>query len=429
VVIFHWGGPREIQSLAKDLTDLARSHAEYARELEDSNRYKSEFLANMSHELRTPLNSILLLSKLLADPDSGLSQEQIKQARVIHHAGCDLQALIDNLLDHAKIEARETELFLEWVDTQILVEQLIELVQPQFVQKDLYLKLIVAPNAPTRIRTDGEKLRQILKNFLANAVKFTEKGGVEINIDSAGQSICPLRISVSDTGVGIPTDKQELIFQPFKQADGSTSRRYGGTGLGLSISRKLAHLIGALIELDSYPGKGSIFSLLLPLDPENPQSRATSTSLNHPCIMTINTANVAQDNGFSDQWVMLLEHNIEELLTLTALLEHWGAKITVAANEEEVMESLLDGDTCSLILIGPGISEQESYATINRVHNIPTHATLPIIVINYDANPDLESKYKAAGVAECLAGALDATKLEAALQRQLENNATMQKSI
>jgi len=429
VVAFNWGGPREIQSLSKGLTDLARSHAEYARELEASNKYKSEFLANMSHELRTPLNSILLLSKLLAEPDSGLSAEQIKQARVIHHAGSDLQALIDNLLDHAKIEARETDLFLEWIDARVLVEQLIELVQPQFTQKELYLNLVVFPNAPYRIRTDGEKLRQILKNFLANAVKFTETGGVEISIDSAGQSICPLRISVSDTGVGIPEDKHELIFQPFKQADGSTSRRYGGTGLGLTICRKLAHFIGGLIELESEPGVGSTFSLLLPIDPENPQPNYEfSTSKSGPCSVNMLTNNSqCTTTNFSGQCVMLVEHNIEELLTLTAILKNWGIKVTIAANQEEALENLYDGDTYSLVLLGPGISELEGCATITGIHAEPTRISLPVVVISYDYNADLGAKYKAAGVAEWLSGPLNATQLEAALQRQLDNNLTQPK--
>lgn len=424
VVAFHWGGPKEIQSLARDLTDLARSHAEYARELETSNRYKSEFLANMSHELRTPLNSILLLSKLLAEPDSGLSQDQIKQARVIHHAGCDLQTLIDNLLDHAKIEARETDLILEWIDTRTLIEQLMELVQPQFEQKGLYLRLNVSQNAPCRIRTDGEKLRQIIKNFLANAVKFTETGGVDISIDNAGQNVCPLRVSVSDTGVGIAEDKHELIFQPFKQADGSTSRRYGGTGLGLSISRKLARLIGALIELESHPGIGSTFSLLLPLDPENPQPITTAPppTLTMPCTGTMKISGITNKSNFSGQWVMLVEHNVEELLTITSMLEHFGVRIMIAANQEEALESLYDGDACSLVLLGPGVSEHEACATITDIHAESCRVALPIVVLSYDEDVHLGTRYEIAGASEWLGGPLDAVKLEAALKRQLDHN-------
>ncbi|KOR27453.1 histidine kinase, partial [Achromatium sp. WMS3] len=145
-VAFIWNnGPKEIQSLARDLTDLARAQAGYAKELEASNRYKSEFLANMSHELRTPLNSILLLSKLMADADAGLSQDQIKQARVINQAGCDLQALIENLLDHSKIEAREIAVNFEWIEPKSIIEEVIELVQPQFESKNLTLQLNIVP--------------------------------------------------------------------------------------------------------------------------------------------------------------------------------------------------------------------------------------------------------------------------------------------
>lgn len=419
-VDFNWRGPKEVKALAKDLTDLALTHAGYSRELEASNRYKSEFLANISHELRTPLNSILLLSKLLADSDSGLSPENMKQARVINQAGSDLQSLIDNLLNHSRIEAREITLYFEWIEPQALVEQLIELVRPQFTQKGLTLSLNVATNTPPRIRTDAEKLGQILKNFLANAVKFTELGCVEISIGSAGQNTCPLRISVSDTGIGISEDKHDLIFQPFKQADGTTSRRYGGTGLGLSISRKLARLIGGLIELESRPGVGSTFSLLLPLDPEHPQIRPMPETIGQ-CIVNKNYSGPISEVNFAGQWVMLVERDVGVLLTLTQQLENWGARLMVAANEEEALECLYDGDACSLIILGPGIPEQEGCATISKAHAESCRANLPIIVISSSTDPDEEGRYRTAGAVEWLSSPLEIAQLEAAMKRQLSS--------
>jgi len=425
-VAFIWQGPHEVQALGHDLTILAYTHSEHARalrkhaqELEESNRYKSEFLANVSHELRTPLNSILLLSKLLSDPDSDLTVEQAKQARVIHQASRDLQALIDNLLDHSRIEARETRLYLEWIDPHALVEQLIELVQPQFQQQHLDLRLCVAEDAPPSIRTDGDKLRQILKNFLANAVKFTEQGGVEIFIGRAGQAACPLRIAVSDTGIGIPEDKQELVFEAFKQADGSTSRRYGGTGLGLSISRELAHLLGGMIELESQPGVGSTFSLLLPLNPENPQAPLPPLPLVGNHLTPATAPKVVPNAHFSGHCVMVVERDVGALLEITPLLEGWGLKVVVAADQEEALECLRDEEPCSLILLGGGMPEQEGYATMRRIRAEACCTTLPVIAIGVAPDQEQATQWQTAGVSGWIPRPLDVVQLEMALEQHL----------
>ena len=190
MVRFDWRGPREVKELGDQLTTLAETHVEHlhaarahTRELEQSNRYKSEFLANVSHELRTPLNSILLLSKMLADQRAGLSPVQQSQARVIHEAGRDLRTMIDNILDISRIDAGQVAINLEWIELRPLLQNLITLVLPQFEHKGLALRLQLGERVPERIYSDRDKLRQILKNFLSNAAKFTDRGSVTLEAD------------------------------------------------------------------------------------------------------------------------------------------------------------------------------------------------------------------------------------------------------
>lgn len=235
-----------------------------AEKLETANRHKSEFLANMSHELRTPLNSSLILSKLLADNrDGNLSAEQVKFAQSIHSANNDLLTLINDILDLSKIEAGHVEVNLERVAVADMVQRLRELFEPMARQKQLAWSAQVAPTVPDALLTDAQRLQQILRNLLSNALKFTDKGEVslEIGAPAAGR----ISFSVRDTGVGIAPEQHEVVFEAFRQADGSTSRKYGGTGLGLSISRELAHLLGGEIRLQSTPGQGSVFTLEVPV--------------------------------------------------------------------------------------------------------------------------------------------------------------------
>ncbi len=285
---FSWRGPREIRELGEQLTALAQTHAEHlrsaqahTRELEKSNRYKSEFLANVSHELRTPLNSILLLSKMLAAETSGLNPGQRRQAQVIHEAGRDLRTMIDNILDISRIEAGHVAVTPDWIELRPMLEELMELVEPLVAEKSVVLDLEIDPRAATKLYTDRDKLRQILKNFLSNAVKFTEQGRITLAVEPGTDPQRQIALSVADTGIGIPHDKQEIIFEAFQQADGSTRRRYGGTGLGLSISRELALLLGGRIQVESAPGAGACFSLFLPvaavaIEPEGVSASAPS---------------------------------------------------------------------------------------------------------------------------------------------------------
>lgn len=236
-----------------------------SEDLELSTRYKSEFLANMSHELRTPLNSILLLSRLLAEnPDENLGEEQVEFARVIQNSGKGLLGLIDEILDLSKIEAGKMD--LEMLDTPVsdIVESLRELFGPVAREKGIQLEIDTA-NAPLVLRTDRMRLEQILKNLISNAIKFTSEGSVTLTVKTQPQDERLVEFAVTDTGIGIATEKQPLIFEAFQQADGSTKRKYGGTGLGLSISRELAKLLNGKLALESIPDQGSTFTLTVPV--------------------------------------------------------------------------------------------------------------------------------------------------------------------
>lgn len=248
------------------LSQSQASLMEKSAELERSNRVKSEFLANMSHELRTPLNSSLILSKLLADNKQGnLTQEQVTFAQTIHGAGNDLLALINDILDLSKIEAGKMDVSADPVFLERAVDSLVKTFLPLAQQKGLALTSAFEPGLPEQIDTDPQRLAQILRNLLGNALKFTAGGEVALRVHADNAET--VSFSVRDTGIGIAPEHQELVFEAFRQADGATHRKYGGTGLGLSISRDLARLLGGDISLQSAPGQGSVFTLTLPRRP------------------------------------------------------------------------------------------------------------------------------------------------------------------
>ncbi len=235
-----------------------------ARDLELASQYKSEFLANMSHELRTPLNSSLILAKLLSDNKQGnLTPDQVRYAQTILGAGNDLLALINDILDLAKIEAGQASISVETVHVAQSVQGWVEPLRALAEDKGLRLNASVDPAVPATIESDPQRLGQVLKNLLSNALKFTEQGEVTLRVRPQADGM--VAFEVQDTGIGIAEHQQELIFEAFRQADGSTHRKYGGTGLGLSISRDLAQLLGGSIRVQSTPGQGSTFTLLLPV--------------------------------------------------------------------------------------------------------------------------------------------------------------------
>ncbi|HXD77826.1 MAG TPA: HAMP domain-containing protein [Puia sp.] len=283
----------EVEDKNREVEDARRSLEEKAEQLTLTSKYKSEFLANMSHELRTPLNSLLILAQQLYENAEGnLSDKQIRYAKTIHSCGDDLIQLINDILDLSKIESG----FISANISPVRFSEIAAFVETTFkpISEARHLRFTIETDSrlPQNIETDLQRLNQILKNLLSNSFKFTEKGEVKLRIYEANHNWKPgtptldsarqvVAFAISDTGIGIPQEKQNIIFEAFQQAEGSTSRKYGGTGLGLSISRGLAELLGGTIELESTQGRGSTFTLFVPIESTGVISKEASDSLNN----------------------------------------------------------------------------------------------------------------------------------------------------
>lgn len=323
-------------------------------QLELSTKYKSEFLANMSHELRTPLNSILLLSRLLSENhQSNLTNDQVEYAGVIQNSGKSLLTLIDEILDLSKIESGKMELEYADVKTESVISDLKSLFGPMAKEKGIELKLEADAEMPAVIETDRLRLDQILRNLLSNALKFTKKGSVSL---SAKKEKDQLAFRIKDTGIGIPKDKQQTIFEAFQQADGSTRREFGGTGLGLSISRELAKLMGGSIQLKSDEGAGSEFTLLIPADrnaatlpvqekytePAAPQRHAAEDLLTghieENYLSTVIPADIPDDRSTvtkKDRTILIIEDDSGFAKSLLEYVRNQGYKGIVSVRGDE----------------------------------------------------------------------------------------------
>lgn len=267
---------QEVEEKNREIEQTKSELERHAAQLAVTSKYKSEFLANMSHELRTPLNSLLILSQLLYEnKENNLSAKQIEYAQTIHTSGADLLKMIDEILDLSKVDAGKMEISRETVRLEEVTRFVSQNFEPVALSKNIKLYTEVESSVPREIVTDGHRVKQILRNLLSNAFKFTTQGTVSLIIRPASSEELPygldkkreyLKFSIKDTGIGIPPDKMDIIFEAFQQVDGTTSRKYGGTGLGLSISQGLAGLLGGSIDVTSTEGKGSTFSLYLPIE-------------------------------------------------------------------------------------------------------------------------------------------------------------------
>lgn len=339
---------QELRLVNEELEDKAKA-------LEITSKYKSEFLANMSHELRTPLNSILVLSQMLASNKDTiiLSDKQLEFAKTIHSSGGDLLKLINDILDLSKVEAGKMEVNLETLYLSELVGYVDKLFRPVAVQKELAFDVEIEDGLPDNIVSDSQRVQQILNNLLSNAIKFTSNGEVKMNIHVAknhgisnfeGNTQKYIGISITDTGIGVPLDKQALIFEAFKQSDGTTSRKYGGTGLGLSISKELATLLGGEINLVSKGEKGSTFTLLLPYQDLKERSltvdieRGTYSKQVEEDEFVDNKMTVTEDiddrniiNEF-EKYILIIEDDKKFASILLELAHEKGYKCLIAEN-------------------------------------------------------------------------------------------------
>lgn len=410
----------------------------YSEKLRQSSQYKTNFLANMSHELRTPLNSILILSQLLADNDNDtLNADEEGYAKIIHTSGNDLLKLIDDILDLSKIEAGKVVLTVDEVNITEIPELIRLSFDPIANDKGIDFTIQTESNLPNLWHTDGQRLQQILKNLLSNAFKFTERGSVHMKLEMVDSSLVEqllpshsndsvLAISVTDTGIGIPLDKQQLIFEAFQQVDGKTNRQYGGTGLGLSICNEFAKLLGGCITLESTPLEGSTFTLYLPcLGHERSESIASARQeaaaasqspmelkpledIKHSFALS---SGESGDSLFQGKRILLVEDDARNVFALVKALEIKGIHITVAGNGKRCMEILQMESNFDLVLMDIMMPIMDGFETMQAIRQDKLWQDLPIIALTAKAMKSDREKCLEAGASDYISKPINMDQL------------------
>jgi signal transduction histidine kinase/ActR/RegA family two-component response regulator/HAMP domain-containing protein len=423
----------ELEAQAKELEEKAkllevknqevelasRSLEEKAEQLSLISKYKSEFLANMSHELRTPLNSLLILSKTLAEnKEKNLSGEQVKFASTVHSAGQDLLALINEILDLSKVEAGKMPVSPKVVPLKDVQEYLEQTFRPVAEHKGLEFTMTADTNIPKTMFTDENRLQQILKNLLSNAFKFTDKGHVSLDIQSDGGNIV---FRVSDTGIGIPQEKQKLIFEAFQQADGTTSRKYGGTGLGLTISREIARLLGGVIEVQSESGHGSCFTLRLPMRYAGPDATNVTQTEEATEVKPL-----PPEADFTGRKVLVVDDDVRNVFALSSVLKMRGMEVMYAENGRQGIRMLTENPDIELVLMDTMMPEMDGLEAIKEIRSLSQFASLPIISLTAKAMKGDREKCLAAGASDYVTKPVDEEHLLAVMYSWLpvENNLT-----
>jgi HAMP domain-containing protein/signal transduction histidine kinase/CheY-like chemotaxis protein len=390
--------------------DLARRAVEEkAEQLALTSKYKSEFLANMSHELRTPLNSLLILSRLLADnPHGNLNEKQTEFARTIHSAGSDLLSLINDILDLSKIESGTVSIEVGDMSLNSLKQHMERTFRQLAADKNLEFKVDFGSALPMSMRTDEKRLQQIVLNLLSNAFKFTAQGSVTLAVRcvESGWSTnhpvlrdveCAIQIAVTDTGIGIPKDKQKLIFEAFQQADGTTSRKYGGTGLGLSISREIARLLGGELQVRSTPGHGSTFTLFVPMEllavAELPSGTASARYDNSgatlPYALPVQEVTDDRDSLGNSAFVLIVEDDPSFASILLDIARDAGLKgvVSTAGAGTLALARKLRPHAITLDL---GLSDIDGMVLLDLLKHDPCTAHVPIHIISGAENLSAE---------------------------------------
>ncbi|MGP4010241.1 HAMP domain-containing protein [Streptomyces sp. 4N124] len=417
--------------LQEQQAELQRSNAELEEKaalLATSSQYKSEFLANMSHELRTPLNSLLILARLLSDnPDGHLSDQEVQFATTIHRSGSDLLQLINDILDLSKIEAGRMDVRPKKLPLIKLLDYVHATFRPLTLDRGLAFEVAVGEDVPREMYSDEQRLQQILRNLLSNAIKFTASGRVELRVSRVKDpqhhyvrdTDEVIAFTVSDTGIGIAPEKLPVIFEAFQQADGTTNRKYGGTGLGLSISREIAGLLGGRIAAESEPGKGSTFTLYVPV--VSPGHSATGPvpeqrPLPVPEQLSAEpyTAHEPDDSWPAptklEEWksgragqvlpgrrVLIVDDDIRNVFALTHVLGRVGMPVLYAENGREGIETLERNPDVELVLMDIMMPEMDGYETIAVIRRTPRWTGLPIVALTAKAMPGDREKSIARG--------------------------------
>lgn len=388
----------ELLEKNETLNDSRSVLEEKTRQLEMSSKYKSEFLSTMSHELRTPLNSILILSNSLSENKQGnLIEKQIEHAKVIHSAGSDLLSLINDILDIAKVEEGKMQLVIESLELTDLAEHLRRNFEHVAQHRGLDFGVELAPGTPRALFTDRQRLEQVLRNFFSNALKFTHQGSVRMHIGPAPESVVFKRIqqphsqvvalSVIDTGIGVPKEKQELIFEAFQQADGTTSRKYGGTGLGLTISREFSHLLGGEVHISSEgEGKGATFTLFLPLGHEPAEAPMVDAGHSLPSelaytsspIMAPSAASTAPRRASGERKTLLIIEDDEDFAeVLGELAEEYHFRSLLAHDGErgvEMTRQLLP----DAVILDIGLPGLDGWGVLEALKGDPATRDIPV---------------------------------------------------
>jgi signal transduction histidine kinase/CheY-like chemotaxis protein/HAMP domain-containing protein len=383
----------EVERKNQEVELAKRLVEEKAEQLAVSSKYKSEFFSNMSHELRTPLNSLLILARELADnPEENLTEAQVQYASVIHSSGTDLLRLLNDILDLAKVESGTVTLEI----SELPLVELQDVLQRDFGhvadQKGLAFSVEIAPGLSPTIVTDPGRLRQVLKNLVSNAFKFTEHGDVSVRVtraedgwslanDELGRAGAVMAFSVRDTGIGIPADMQRRIFDAFAQADGTTARQYGGTGLGLSISRELVRLLGGEITLSSTPDQGSTFTVYLPAAPGGDAGASRPRATQAPALEP--EPPVARPAGAAlvGMKVLVVDDDFRNIFALTTLLERGQLEVVAAESGEEGVALLARTPDIDIVIVDIMMPVMDGYATMRAMRKLPLRADLPIIAL------------------------------------------------
>jgi signal transduction histidine kinase/HAMP domain-containing protein len=433
----------DVETKYQEVEEAKRLVEEKAAELSISSRYKSQFIANMSHELRTPLNSLLVLAEQLENnPDGNLTDRQVEFAAVIRSSGGDLLKLLNDILDLAKVESNTVHLEMGELALAELRDSMVQSFSAVASERGLTFGVELHHGLPATMVTDPHRLRQVLKNLLSNAFKFTERGGVTVRVDLAaagwsadndalGGAASVIAISVKDTGIGIRKDLQNSIFEAFAQADGTTARRYGGTGLGLSISRNLINLLGGEITLTSEPDVGSTFTVYLPLDSAGgavaADAPAPTAFVAEPVLASPLPAAAISRNGGAppraaaaapiydgvraQATVLIVDDDFRNRFALTALLERGELNVVEAGGGQAALDILDARSDIDLVLMDIMMPAMNGYETMGAIRARPGYADIPILAVTGKVVAGERDRCLAAGASGYIAKPVDAAEL------------------